>query len=235
VTIKTWLDGDRPDLEELTRLLADGPVRVSRDAADDAYYLTAAEIDNAADDRYAISAQALLTTINGLARARNPGFRPVRLAGKYTMPDGHTHHHADAHLEFRASLAVGAVGMGPDGQPQPQPPSPWAGYLAAASSSPAVARVLAIMGRDENHLAWAELYKIYELVGRAVAPDTIVSRGWATNNEGKAFTASASRPDVSGDTARHAVAAGAVPKRTMTIEQARSFISALVTKWLANP
>lgn len=91
------------------------------------------------------------------------------------------------------------------------------------------------MGRDEKQLAWAELYKVYELIERAIKPDTIASRGWATNNKLKAFSASANRPDVSGDTARHAVAGGAVPKRTMTIGQARSFISALVAQWLANP
>lgn len=86
-----------------------------RDGADDDYYLTAPEIDNPpGNNRYESSAQVLLTRINGLARARNPNFRRVRLSGKYTMPDGRNHHHADAHLESRVSLGAATIAIGQD-------------------------------------------------------------------------------------------------------------------------
>lgn len=236
VTVKAWLNGDRPDLEALAALFADGPVRVLRETADGAYYLTAPEIDNPPEtNRHDISAQTLVTRINGLARASDANFRPVRLTGTYTMPDGHNQHYTAATLGVRATLGVAAIAIGPEGQPQPQPPSPSIGYLAAAESNPTVGEVLKIMGRD-GQLDWVELYKVYELVRRAVRPDTLVSRGWTTSAEESAFTASANRPDVSGETARHAVPQGATaPRHTMTIDQARSYISDLVTNWLANP
>jgi hypothetical protein len=236
MTIKAWLDGAQPDLEELARLWAEGDVRIARDTSEDAYYLTAPEISNPPDtNRFDIPAEILITRINGLARARNADFRPVNLIGRYTTPDGRSHHFAAVNLELRLSIGMDATGSGTNDQPGPAPPSPWHSYLAAAESCLEVAEVLAIMGRGEK-LGWVDLYKVYELIRRAIKRDTIVIRGWATDTEESAFTASANRPDVSGEDARHAVPQGAKPpQHTMTIKEGRSFISALVTNWLANP
>jgi hypothetical protein len=58
---------------------------------------------------------------------------------------------------------------------------------------------------------------------------------WATDKEDSAFTASANRPDVSGEAARHAVPQSPEPpKATMTINEGREFISALVAQWMAT-
>jgi hypothetical protein len=46
------------------------------------------------------------------------------------------------------------------------------------------------------------------------------------------FKASANREEVSGELARHARYKGDAPVNTMTLPEARQFISGLVTRWL---
>jgi hypothetical protein len=74
-----------------------------RDETEDAYYLTAPEINNnlSKTDRFDIPAQRLIVRINGLWRANSADFRPVRLKGRYTTPDSETRHVGVAAAEFR--------------------------------------------------------------------------------------------------------------------------------------
>jgi hypothetical protein len=50
--IKAWLEGDEIDLQALTDLLTHGDMRVLRDEAAHAYYLTAPSIDNPPQPRH---------------------------------------------------------------------------------------------------------------------------------------------------------------------------------------
>jgi hypothetical protein len=237
VTIKAWLEGHEFDLENLAELLAAGDVRVVRDDAENAYYLTAPEIGNPPDvNRFDIPAERLIVRVNGLGRARSADFRPVKLSGKYTTPDGKNIHFAAANLEVRARITASAVVVGPDGQPQPQPPSAWSARLALAATCPDVAEALDIMG-GALPLGWGELYKVHEIVRDAIKPEKIYKLKWATKSDDRAFTGSADRPDVSGRGARHARMSGLPPRRTMSIAEGRSYISDLVTKrldWLVG-
>ena len=49
MTTKAWLEGHQFDLADLAELLASGDVRVEHDDSEDAYHLTAPEIDNPAE------------------------------------------------------------------------------------------------------------------------------------------------------------------------------------------
>ena len=66
---KAWLEGHPFDLEDLAQLLATGDVHVVHDANENAYYLSATEIDNPPDGTtfYEV-AQRLLPHINGIGR-----------------------------------------------------------------------------------------------------------------------------------------------------------------------
>ncbi len=233
MTTKAWLQGHQFDLEDLADLLATGDVRVVHDTDEDAYYLSALEIDNPPEaNRFDIPAESLIIKVNGLARAKSADFRPVRLSGKYTTSDGRNIHFAAGHLEARARLSGTAVGIGADGQPLPIPPSPWPDYLALVDSHPEVAEVLEIMGRAEP-LGWVDLYKVHEIIGDAISPTKITQLGSNTNARDSAFRVSANNPDISGADARHArPTAGDQPKHEMTIAEGRSFVSELVTAWL---
>ncbi|MDO3129671.1 hypothetical protein P5V43_21425 [Mycobacteroides abscessus subsp. bolletii] len=233
MTVKAWLDGDPIDLRVLASMFTEGDVRVLHDNSEDAYYLTAPNIDSPAEvGRFDVPAEELLRQVNGLARARNPDFRPALLTGRYTNPSG-THVFAAAlNLELRISLGMTATVLGADGESIPDPPSPWPDRLALAAAHPDTAEVLAILGSREP-LGWVELYKIHEIIRNAIKPDTLIGLGWSDKTTDSAFTASANRKDVSGDTARHARNSGASPTHTMTLPEGRSCISDLVTKWLA--
>jgi hypothetical protein len=219
-------------ISHLAELLASGDVRVEHDDSEDAYHLTAPEIDNPAEiNRFDIPAGRLLVRINGLGRARSADFRPVTLSGKYTTADSDHIFVAAAPMEARARLTATAVVLGPDGQPKPDPPSPWPGRLALADTHSEVAEALNIMGGVQP-LGWVELYKVHELIRGAIQPKKTYELGWATKADDSAFTGSANRADVSGDDARHARNSGLPPARTMSLAEGRSYISDLVTKWL---
>jgi hypothetical protein len=232
VTTKAWLEEHQFDLADLAELLASGDVRVEHDDHEDAYYLTAPEIDNPAEpNRFDIPAERLRVRINGLGRARSADFRPVTLSGKYTNADGDHMFVAAAQLEARVRLTATAVFLGPDGQPKPDPPSPWPGRLVLADTDPEVAEALNIMGRFQP-LGWAELYKVHEVIRDAIRPKKIYELGWATQSDDSALTGSANRADVSADEARHARNSGPPPTRTMSLAEGRSYVSDLVRKWL---
>ncbi|WP_326561397.1 hypothetical protein [Micromonospora sp. NBC_01796] len=232
--VKAWLDGDEIDLEDLVDLLPDGDIRVAKD--DDGYYLSATKIDNRpAGVPYYEAARDVVRTVNGLGRAHNPGFRAVRLNGRYQDGDRKATvvivGTAEARLGAFRAKAVGRVTR-PDGTVLPPPPPPGPRRAALAATHPDVAEALALMGQP-TPLGWVELYKVYEIVRDAVRPTKLEKSGLATKAELKAFTGSANRPDVSGADARHARPDGALPPtRTMTLPQGRQFIGDLVCAWL---
>jgi hypothetical protein len=79
VTTKAWLEGHQFDLADPAELLASGDVRVEHDEDEDAYYLTAPEIDNPAEtNRFDIPAGRLLVRVNGLGCTRSVDFPPGR-------------------------------------------------------------------------------------------------------------------------------------------------------------
>jgi hypothetical protein len=99
------------------------------------------------------------------------------------------------------------------------------------TTHPDVAEALALMGQPVA-LGWIELYKVFEIVGDSVKPNTLDKIGLATAHDLSAFRASANRPDVSGADARHARMSGGPPKHHMSLPEGRQFISDLVQAWI---
>lgn len=231
-TVKAWLDGHPHDLQDLVDLFSEGDIRVIHDDQEDAYYLTAPAINDPPErGGFDQPAEELIKRLNGLARAHKADFRPVRLSGRYTSPTGTHVFVAAVTMEARARLSARAVVIGADGKPVPNPPSPWPKRLTLAATNPDVAEVLSILGRSEP-LGWDDLFKVHEIVRHAVRPGSITDYSWTDKATDSAFRASANRPDVSGDGARHARQSGPPPTRTMSLPEGRSFIGALVIQWL---
>jgi|GEM_PF-1346548 hypothetical protein len=198
MTVKAWLEGDRSDLQALTRLLVEVDARVVHDANEDAYYLTAPEIDSPSEPRrFDRAAEPLLRRINGMARVQNADYQPVKLSGKYTDHNGQNIHFAEAALEIRLGISMDAVAIGPDGKPKPQPdpPFPWPQRLALAETHSDVREALEIMGKTEP-LGWDNLYKVHEIVRDSIKPQKIPDLGWADKATDSAFTVSANLPGV---------------------------------------
>jgi hypothetical protein len=81
-------------------------------------------------------------------------------------------------------------------------------------------------------MSWVEMWKAYEIVREAIKPATIDKLGWTTSAEHNAFRASANRPDVSGEKARHARMAGPAPRTRMTEGEGRELVIRFVNRWL---
>ena len=86
---KAWLDGHAFDLETLSELFREGDPHVAQDQSDE-YYLESPALQDPNGQPDLNAAEALVTRINGAARAVDQGFRPVHLKGRYTAPDGRT-------------------------------------------------------------------------------------------------------------------------------------------------
>ncbi|MFG3618053.1 hypothetical protein [Nocardia sp. NPDC047654] len=227
--MKAWLEGEEFDLQDLAALFPTGDTRVVHEG--DGYFLTSPDLDNrspaAPIQQVATTA---LTRINGIGRAINPDFRPVRLSGRYD--DGQNAFVAvEASFGGRARLTVDAVVCNADGEEIPQPSPPGPVYVDMASDKD-VSEVLTIMGQS-GELSWGELYKIYEIIQDRVG--SLSARGWGiAKNTEQAFTASANHQAISGSKARHARFKGSPPgeSKRMSEEEARRFISGVVAHWL---
>ncbi|WP_203708465.1 hypothetical protein [Asanoa iriomotensis] len=230
MVVKAELSGHEFDLEDVAALLPVGPVRIT--VEDGKHYLIADEIDNRPPGiPFYEVAPRVLRQVNGLARAIGPDFRPVSLTGRYMDSDRPLTvvHAGTAEIRIRANPLVIGRGDGTPLPPPPQPLGPW--QMSVASSRPEVAEALTIMGQTAP-LGWVELYKVFEIVRHAVKPADLAAVGLATKDELSAFGASANRPDVSGQDARHSRMSGPHPKRTMTIGEGRAFVGALMTAWI---
>jgi len=229
VSIKARLDGHEFDLQDLADWLPSGEIRVAKDA--DGFYLEAAAIDKPPEGKtFYEAAQEILKLLNGLGRAKTANFRPVALTGYYQ--DGDQRHVVVSpdSVVVRSRVSAVAIVTGPDGVSKPAPPPPGSAYAALAATHPDVAEAITVLATEP--LGWVELYKVFEIVRDAVKPVKLDQTGLATRDDISAFTASANRPDVSGEGARHARLDGSLPKRTMPIGQARQFISDLVRRWM---
>jgi hypothetical protein len=230
--LKAWLEGDEADLQVLTRLLPEGDIRVVHDPDEDAYYLTAPDIDNPpSGTAFYEVATKLIRRANGLGPLSDPAFRPVSLSGKYG--DGESKHQVISVPSITCHARMGTPTVTvtrPDGTVVPNPPSPWPKRFALAESNRDVAQVLEI--HHGPPLGWIELWKVYEIIRESIRPGTIVGLGWVTQADLDSFKESANREDVSGSEARHARRPGQPQHRKMPLDEGRSVFSALVTKWL---
>jgi hypothetical protein len=235
MTSKAWLEGHQFDLQDLAELLAAGDVRIVRDETENAYYLSAPEIDNPPEaGRFDKPAKRLIVRVNGVGRAKSADFRPVKLSGKYTDSNGNEHLFvgaAPAELRIRGSAA--GVVLGPHGQPTPNPPSPWPDRFALAGTNSAVAEALEFMGQPKP-LEWVDLRKVFEIIREEIKPDTVVTLIWTTQADVDSFKESAAHPAVSGRDAVHARRREQPQHRKMSLAEGRSYVSDLVTKWLGK-
>jgi hypothetical protein len=214
--MKAELNGHEFDLDALVGLFPSGPIRVVRENG--VHYLLADEIgDRPQRVQYYEVAPKLLERVNGLARVANSAYQPVELSGYYL--EGAQRHVVVKPGSVVIRVRVGTprvVVTGSDGVVQAPPASPGPQRAAVATTHPDVTEALAIMGQPVA-LGWIELYKVFEIVGDSVKPNTLDKIGLASASELRAFRASANRPDVSGADARHARISGGLPKNHMSL------------------
>ncbi len=230
MTVKAWLEGHQFDLEALAELMPSGDTRVVREGDD--YYLTSTEIDNRADGvKFYEVAPAILQRVNGLARSRDAGYRPVRLSGRYH--EGERRHTVVQVGTAECRSKVGVVRVLVNGQQQsPAPPDAPEHFLHAASNSD-VAEALDILGQPEP-LMWVELYRIMEIVQHSGQLQAAMDAAGVSKKQMTRFSRTACHPDAAGRDARHARSKEQPPKPPMPISEARQMISDLARGWLES-
>jgi hypothetical protein len=105
-------------------------------------------------------------------------------------------------------------------------PSP---FISIALSDRAAARALCLFSHD---LDWVNLYRIYEVIAEDVNNHNIINRGWATQEETRAFTASANNASVTGEHSRHGKLNNSRPRHTIQLADARHLIGRILREWL---
>lgn len=167
-----------------------------------------------------------------MARVANSVYQPMELSGCYL--EGKQRNVVVKPDSVVMRVRVGTpriVVTGSDGVVHASLPPLSPQRAVVATTHPDVAEALALMGQPVA-LGWIELYKVFEIVGDSVKPNTLDKIGLATAHDLSAFRASANRPDVSGADARHARMSGGPPKHHMSLPEGRQFISDLVRAWI---
>ncbi len=103
---------------------------------------------------------------------------------------------------------------------------------AYARSDADYAAALDIVGRTETVDAF-DVYKVFELLRRSAGgkDESFCRRAGWTDAQLNSFSGSLNRHDVLGVHARHAVAAGDPPRRTMTLNECRDAILRVMRQW----
>jgi hypothetical protein len=235
VTWKAYVQGDSIDLDILLQLFPGGTGDIAVNRTDRGEYFETARLDPYTDGgELHREAARVLRDLNGLARILDGSYRPVILVGRYEDERRHeVQVVAVDTIEVRSQVGTVTVTGGEPAPPPPPPPGPRFFELAARHAN--VSEAVAITGTAST-LGWIELYKLYEIVRDDVGrgKQGLVDAGWITSDELSAFTASANRPDVSGDDARHARMGGSGPNKTMSLPTARERILHLVADWMES-
>jgi hypothetical protein len=134
-------------------------------------------------------------------------------------------------IRVRGGLVTPSIGQADGAVTVTRPSALAPKWLAKAERNPEIARALRL--RNAQKLMWTDLHRLYEVLRAEVGGDAaIVKSGWTSKSQIERFTRSADSVAVAGDDARHGVERMQPPAKPMTLSQARSFIDALLGKWL---
>jgi hypothetical protein len=225
---RAWPEGRTVDLEVLSELFSKDDPLVAKDASG-RYYLESSRIegtDGRPDDD---AVEALVTLINGIARSKKHGFRPVN-RGRYTAPDG------VEHIVVKGGLEMAAYGLKASGGGPATPELVWGVLcMSVANQGPDVDEALRILSKSEP-LGWGDMYKVWEIVREAVGGPKQVKRvGLATEDDLDRLKLSADHQKVSGDAARHARMEGDPRKGSgFSLDQGIAVVGTMVSRWVKS-
>jgi hypothetical protein len=184
-----------------------------------------------------IEAERIVEALSGLSRVLLQSDSPLKLASVVDVRSNGTQHifvqpEPDM-LRVTDGLVSLVVSHGDGRVEEHRPSDPVPVLLARALADPVAARALRL--RDVPHMAWTDLYRLYEVVEAAAGgEDALVKSGWVTRSNLRRFRHSANSVTAAGDQARHGVEPTQPPADAMTLSEARSVIDAILTRWLGQ-
>ncbi len=217
------IDGDVETLRWLVRTTSTATLRIKATGASHRLEWDGLE---AVDDVREVTAAALrhLGHLSGLGSVLLRREAALRLVDtSFRRADGGRDVYVTIHdaVRFGATLTGQLSVMGPDGVPKAaEEQNPLPRLLSLAETDEDVAKVLRLAGGDLSD--WSALFRLYEVVAAAAGgPDALAELTGASKAQLSIFAKSANSPALSGDAARHGVQRGSLPRRGMSLSDAK--------------
>jgi len=237
--MKKWqvqIIGDPYDLEDVYENQNAASWSVVKDS--DQFFLESVRFNDPDEaDKVRDQALKIIVLINGSAKLRISGFRPIEIQHvSYIDDKGSRHNYVSLQesISARSRLEVTAVATRPDGsevEEEIEQPDRIEPTFSLAESDQNVSDALRLYGmRDLN---WGDLYKIYEIVRDDVGGSKELDNSeYVLKKDLGNFSHTAQHPGAIGDDARHARINAEVPPNPMSITEAFLLISTLLSKWI---
>lgn len=183
------------------------------------------------------TAAQIIALINGSAKLRISGFRPIEIGSvSYFDDEGNRRNFVllQGSISARSRHKATAVVIKPDGsevKEEIEQPDRIELTFSLAESDPNVSDALRLYALSE--LSWGDLYKIYEIIRDDVGGSKeLFDNEYVLKKDLRNFSHTAQHPGAIGDDARHARIASEVPVNPMSLAEANLLISTLMNKWI---
>ena len=227
------LKGESWDLEDLYKNQQSCSWKIFKD--DNKYFLESIKFQENDDaDEIRKKSRDLLELINGSARLRISGFRPVDIDGnQFAKIDENGKRNPIVDIELKTMETRVKTDIIKFGEDQigtiKENECGLVKTISLAEMNKNVEEALRLF--STRNPSWIDLYKIYEIIKHDSSGVLILGN---YKDDIKKFKGTAQHPKVIGSEARHARPKGGdkIPTNTMTKKEADSFISIILIKWI---
>jgi hypothetical protein len=225
------LKGESWDLEDLYKNQQSHSWKIIKD--DKKYFLESTKFQESDDaDEIRNKSRDLLELINGSAKLRISGFRPVNIDGnQFAKIDENGKRNPivdiEAEIKTREKNEILEFGTNQIGATKKDENDLIEQTFNLAGKNKNVEEALRFF--SSKNTSWVELYKIHEII-EADPVGRIILKNY--KKDSKRFTGTAQYSELIGREARHARRPSDPPKNSMTKNEADSFISILLIKWI---
>lgn len=238
----TWqvqVEGDPWDLDYLVRISQSAPWRVQPEAGGSGYvYVSDSFSTLTASDEVEKAAAGEIGSLSGVLKLMHDSREPLRQGAIFWASDDGGRDTFVRVRGFRPVRFGTPTLVQTDAASKPLPahsaPSRAAAMLQVAAGDVAVSKVLRLLGAADAE-SWVGLYRVHEVIEADVGGQhTVQTLGWTSLDDLKRFKHSANSVHVGGDGSRHGMETQVPPKNPMSLSEAATYVSSIVSAWLAS-
>lgn len=226
--------GDEHDLLQLQEAFKSPNMNIQR--SEDRWILNSTSLDTITDhNEVSEKGQELLDIISGASKL-TIGLR-TPLTVEYVIlrnedGSGHIFVTVNDTIRIRDQVSITLTDASGEVVYESRPADQVPTWIEVAQRDAKVSRVLKLLGTKD--LDWVNLYRIYEIIKDDIGD--LVSSGWTSKTILSRFTGTANSPAIIGDEARHGVPLSEKPMKlpSMSLSEARAFITGVVHNWIAT-
>jgi len=179
----------------------------------------------------------IVKSLSGLARLLLVSEKEIKTGAVFEIPEnGGTNIFITPDpvtMRFKASLAVSAIVISKEGKiiEERRPTDPVPSLVKKSLDYEVVGRALRL--RDEDHLGWVKLFRLFEVIESDISINEMTAKGWISKSRIRLFKQTANSQKAIGDKARHGKDTCVPPPKPMKISEARRLVDDLLKKWLS--